>query len=92
MGAVSLRDAVGDEAVTWTEWAVILLIGERGFRIAWEACAGALAAYRAMTAKPAPPLPPVGGLAPGPYPFWRSRDDGSVEHAALDYSSGSKRH
>jgi hypothetical protein len=89
--------------VSWTEWLLLLLVGERGLRIAWNFYKGARAVYRASREPETQPLPPVGGIAPGPYAFWQSRSvtTGSVpasvevtseDVVSLDYSSGPKRH
>jgi hypothetical protein len=90
--------------VSWTEWLLLLLVGERGIRIAWNLYTGGRAVYRASREpKVGATLPAVGGMQPGPHAFWQSRSvttghvPASVEVASddvvsLDYSSGPKRH
>jgi hypothetical protein len=86
--------------MTWTEWLPLLLVGERGIRIAWNLYKGGRAVYRASREIETQPLPPI---ATGPHAFWQSRSvttghvPASVEVASddvvsLDYSSGPKRH
>jgi hypothetical protein len=72
---------VGDETVTWTEWALLFLVGERGFTIAYGVYLGASAALRELDAPADKTLPMPDSL-----------DIASDDVVALDYSSRQKRH
>lgn len=85
--------------MTWLEWAVIALALDRLLMIMWAVYQGGRAAFCELRARRVvDSLPAVGGIDPGPYPFWRStKVPESVEVASdgivsLDYSSGPKRH